>query len=189
MVAMQHEPAIYYAGGRYPSSNSFSVLDTVERIVFEDGPESGISELTAQPLSRARAMIGCSVMGALQRKAMFAGGWYYESETLLPTDEVDILDTDTQEWTLSRLSHKSVAVTIASIKSLVLVTGGTTTQSEPPTSGTVIQGSFDYASYSQLGIDRYNEETGEWTFVPNVLTQLLHDTFTPPRIAVSFAGT
>lgn len=126
----------------------------------------------------------------------------------MPSDEVDMYDTVGKVWTTTRLSHKvccwlsffaclvtvwffcaqSASVSMAALGSLVFVTGGSTIQNEPPTFGRQIVGSFDFSSYSQLGVDRFDETTGDWTFVPNVLTRLVHDRFVPPRIAVTFAG-
>ena len=170
MVAVPGRPEIYYGGGitNRRSGYVFEFFNTIEKIDFPSGfPESMESNIIAPRLSQARAEPGCAVIGNEQKHIIFAGGRFYGKSQQEPSDAVDILDVDAHTIETSLLSHKAVGVSIASVSSLVFVTGGAPSYG-PPTSG-VVQSQFDYGAYDNLGVDRYDMDAKEWQVGGNMI--------------------
>ena len=141
----------------------------------------------AQSLSQERCALGCAAVGDLKNKAVWAGGWAYYNDSQHASDVVDILDTVTHTWKSTQMNHRTIAPSVASIASLVLITGGTN-YGWLPTSGSIAD-AFLYGGYTNLGVDRYDIDADRWTYVPLQLSPLLYDgTSAPMRIAVPIAG-
>jgi hypothetical protein len=193
MVTVPWETAVYYAGGRstgFNPANSLITTDMIEKITFPDLPATPEVEKLAVTLSRARAQLGCALVGDDSDVAMFVGGWFYDQtlKQFNASDAVDMILTRSQTMKSSQLSFKTISPTIAGVSTLVLVTGGGS-MTGAPFFGNAVDG-YDYASYHSLGVDRYDFVTDQWQFVPNVLTRLLYNAngAVPTRIAASFAS-
>jgi hypothetical protein len=186
LVAVQATNEMYIGGGLTIQGNSFSYYGSIERISFQAEDLSVRVETIAFPLMPARAEPGCAVVGVQKKHIMFAGGRFYSDPMQVPSDAVDILDVSTMTIKRSLMSRRAVAVTIASLGSIIILSGGAPTYG-PPTFG-VVENQFNYASYHNLGVERYDMDSEAWQFVPMVLTQLIYDNVEPDRLPVAFGG-
>jgi serine/threonine protein kinase len=188
VVAVPATGEFFMGGGREVDdffSNLLLTEASIERISFAgNSVESIRTNKLAFSLSQARAEPGCNVIGRNQTLVMFAGGRFNGEKQQEPSDVVDILDVITQTLKTSRLSHKAVAVTIASVGSLVMVTGGSPTCG-PPQCGI---DAFRYTSYENLGVDRYDVESDQWQYVPFVLTEGVMGGTESGRLPVTLAN-
>lgn len=187
LVAVAAAGAMFIGGGLTNQSNSFQYYGTIEKITFNDGDTvQPLAVTLAFPLDPPRAEPGCAVVGVNKRSVMFAGGRHYADPIQVASDVVEILNVDTQVLTRTFMSRKTVAVTIASLGAITILSGGTPTFG-PPTFGAV-DGQFDYAAHNTLGVERYDMETDAWQYVPMVLTPLIYDNLQPTRLPVTFGG-
>jgi serine/threonine protein kinase len=188
VVAVPATGEFYMGGGREAynfNTNLLLALATIERISFVGGAVESIrSTPLAFRLSQARAEPGCNVVGRNKTLVMYAGGRFIGDKGHEPSDVVDILDVITQTLTASRLSHKAVAVTVASVGSLVMVTGGSPTCG-PPQCGI---DAFRYTNYDNLGVDRYDVDSAQWQYLPYVLTEGVQGGVENGRVPVTVAS-
>ncbi|GAB4055113.1 hypothetical protein GCM10028810_66030 [Spirosoma litoris] len=85
---------------------------------------------------------------------MFAGGYYYTSaSSIVSSNQVDIYDNTTNQWTTTMLSVGRSTLAAASSGSLALFAGGFIWPSNP----------FSGAGSFSATVDIYNSNTNQWT--------------------------
>jgi hypothetical protein len=177
---------MYIGGGVTIEDNRYTYYGSIERITFSSEDLSYQTQDLAFSLLPARAEPACAVVGVQKKHIMFAGGRFYMDPMQVPSDAVDILDVSTMTIKRSLMSRKAVAVTIASLGSIIILSGGAPTYG-PPTYG-VVEGQFNYGAHQNLGVERYDMDSEAWQFVPMVLTPLIYDSYEPDRLPVAFGG-
>jgi hypothetical protein len=183
LLSLNDNNAVVYGGGRSLNNDS-SLLSSIEILSFENLNNISVSTSTML-LSVARARSGCTSISSTMM--MFVGGWLFDSTSKRPvaSDVVDLINVQSNRVVSSRLSRSVVGASVASLKNVVVVTGGVTTIDSVTSS---FDNAFDYGSISNNAVEQYNVETGEWQYISNALTSFSDQTQPIQRIAFAFSN-
>jgi hypothetical protein len=186
LLSLNNNNAVVYGGGRSLNNDS-SLLSSIEILSFENLNNISVSTSTML-LSVARARSGCTSISSTTM--MFVGGWLFDSinstsRRSIASDVVDLIDVQSNRVVSSRLSRRVVGASVASLKNVVVVTGGVTTIDSVTSS---FDNAFDYGSINNNAVEQYNIDTGEWQYISNALTPFTDQTQPIQRIAFPFSN-